>query len=353
MDACFMTICCRTISLNVLDGDQPLRLIVDRATAAFPWEMACFPSRSGAARAALAGHRSAIVTAVSNAAFSGAGLSPPVNNQLKRARHCRIPRPSVSCNCRVHACEGRRVADILKSANGRDFGSGKMKIEVVERIGAGECDPIEILALLLTGNFDIVHYAGHGDYNAKSPEASGWIFGANTVLAAQDIFRARAVPRMVFANACFSGVLHSGAAFAADELSRGLATIAQAFFERGVPNYIGTGWPVDDAQALTIAASFYQALLQRGFNWLRTERCATSGVRGTHRVHLGRVSALRKSAGSSAACGQFLDWPAYGLNTIGDQHVRNDDAVAFDVAADQLAQRLHRRYAGPSRRRRT
>ena len=68
---------------------------------------------------------------------------------------------------------------------------------------------------------------------------------------------------MVFANACFSGVLHAGQAFAADELSRGLATIAQAFFERGVPNYIGTGWPVDDAQALSIAGTFYQTLLQR------------------------------------------------------------------------------------------
>jgi CHAT domain-containing protein len=57
-------------------------------------------------------------------------------------------------------------------------------------------------------------------------------------------------------------VLQAGRAFAADELSHGLATIAQAFFERGVPNYIGTGWPVDDSQALTVAKTFYQALLR-------------------------------------------------------------------------------------------
>ncbi len=247
---------------DVLDGDQPLRLIVDRATAAFPWEMACFPSRSGAAPLRWLGTDLQLSRQFRTLLSQAPGLSPPVNNQLN-VLVIADPAPERELQLKGARIEGRRVADILKSANGRDFGSGKLKIEVVERIGAGECDPIEILALLLTGNFDIVHYAGHGDYNAKSPEASGWIFGAETVLTAQDIFRARAVPRMVFANACFSGVLHAGQAFAADELSRGLATIAQAFFERGVPNYIGTGWPVDDAQALTIAGTFYQTLLQR------------------------------------------------------------------------------------------
>ena len=247
---------------EVLDGDQPLRLIVDRATAAFPWEMACFPSRQGAAPLRWLGTDLQLSRQFRTLLSQAPGLSPPVNNQLS-VLVIADPAPERDLQLQGARIEGRRVADILKSANGRDFGGGKLKIEVVERIGAGECDPIEILALLLTGNFDIVHYAGHGDYNAKSPEASGWIFGADTVLTAQDIFRARAVPRMVFANACFSGVLHTGEAFASDELSRGLATIAQAFFERGVPNYIGTGWPVDDAQALTIADKFYQELLQR------------------------------------------------------------------------------------------
>ncbi len=44
-------------------------------------------------------------------------------------------------------------------------------------------------------------------------------------------------------------------------MSRGLATIAQAFFERGVPNYLGSGWPVNDTQASTFAAEFYRQVL--------------------------------------------------------------------------------------------
>ena len=116
---------------------------------------------------------------------------------------------------------------------------------------------------LLTGDFDLVHYSGHGDYNADDPDSTGWIFGFGKVLTARDIFRARKVPRLVFANACFSGVVREGGAFGPDELSPALATVAHAFFERGVPNYVGTGWPVDDAQALTMADRFYSELIQR------------------------------------------------------------------------------------------
>lgn len=250
--------------LDILDGNQPLRLIVDRATAAFPWEMACFPSaRLGtSARLRWLGTDLQLSRQFRTLLAQAPGMSPPVNDHL-RALVIADPAPEPELQLTGARIEGRRVADLLKGASGQDFGDGKLNIEVIERIGAGECDPIEILALLLTEQFDIVHFAGHGDYNAKEPEASGWIFGAETVLTARDIFRARQVPRMVFANACFSGVLHAGEAFTADELHLGLATIAQAFFERGVPNYIGTGWPVDDVQALTMSEAFYAALLQR------------------------------------------------------------------------------------------
>ena len=44
-----------------------------------------------------------------------------------------------------------------------------LSLEVVDRIGSAECDPIEILALLLSGDFDIVHFAGHGDFDKKDP----------------------------------------------------------------------------------------------------------------------------------------------------------------------------------------
>lgn len=245
---------------ELIDGNQPMRLIVDRSTAAYPWEMACFPPRSGAARLRWLGTDLKLSRQFRTLLSQAPGLTPPANDSL-RVLVIADPAPERELQLKGARLEGRRVADLLKQANGRKVGAGSLNIEVVERIGSGECDPIEVLALLLTGDFDVVHYAGHGDYDPKDPDKTGWIFGENSVLTARDIFRARKVPRLVFSNACFSGVLHAGPAFAADELSKGLATIAQAFFERGVPNYIGSGWPVDDSQALTMAESFYTMIL--------------------------------------------------------------------------------------------
>ena len=81
------------------------------------------------------------------------------------------------------------------------------------------------------------------------------------MLSAGDIFRARRVPRLIFANACFSGVVRSGKPFTVEESNRSLAGLVQAFFERGVQNYIGTGWPVDDSAALEFAKVFYREAL--------------------------------------------------------------------------------------------
>ncbi|MEP7270307.1 MAG: CHAT domain-containing protein, partial [Acidobacteriota bacterium] len=89
----------------------------------------------------------------------------------------------------------------------------------------------------------------------------GWVFGKDRILSSREIFRARRVPRLVFANACFSAVVNKGKALTAAELNRQLAGIAEAFFERGVQNYIGSGWPVDDELAVQFATTFYEMAL--------------------------------------------------------------------------------------------
>jgi CHAT domain-containing protein len=70
------------------------------------------------------------------------------------------------------------------------------------------------------------------------------------------------VPRLVFANACFSSVVTPGKALTAAEMNRQLAGLAEAFFERGITNYIGTGWPVEDGPAVTFATVFYENVLE-------------------------------------------------------------------------------------------
>ncbi|MBK9308549.1 MAG: CHAT domain-containing protein [Nitrospira sp.] len=232
----------------------PLTLIVDRSTAAFPWEMAAFERHGkvvfyGPGRQATRQFRTTL---------SGApGLvAAPIPNRL-RVLVIADPAPEADLQLPGAREEGRAVVKILREMKEEQG----LDITIEQRIGANECDPVELLALILSEEFDLIHYSGHGDFDEKNPAKSGWIFGKDNILSAREIFRARRVPRLIFANACFSGVIRSGTPFTLQESNRNLAGLAQAFFERGVQNYIGTGWPVDDAAALEFARVFYTEAL--------------------------------------------------------------------------------------------
>jgi pimeloyl-ACP methyl ester carboxylesterase len=237
---------------QIIEDADSLTLILDRSTASFPWEMACFKST----RAITFFGPDLKLTRQFRTMLSSPGLAPPLNRMLRvlviadPAREPELQLPGARR-------EGRQVVSVL---NGFKNKKG-LDVTVVERIGASACDPVEILALILNEEFDIVHYAGHGIFDEKDPSHSGWVFGRDCILSAREIFRARRVPRLVFANACFSAVIKERKAMTADEMNRRLAGLAEAFFERGIQNYIGAGWPVDDDPAVEFASLFYQKAL--------------------------------------------------------------------------------------------
>jgi hypothetical protein len=98
-------------------------------------------------------------------------------------------------------------------------------------------------------------------FDERNPACGGWVFGKGRVLSSREIFRARRVPRVIVANACFSAVVNPGTPLTPAETNRQLAGIAEAFFERGVQNYVGTGWPVQDDVAVEFATTFYEIAL--------------------------------------------------------------------------------------------
>jgi pimeloyl-ACP methyl ester carboxylesterase len=242
---------------RLIDSGQPLKLILDRSTAGYPWEMARFRSASSPRRYASFGSDLQVARQFRTLLSGAPGLRPPLNRSLK-VLVIADPAPDKDLQLPGARLEGREVANVLRGFHRKNG----LSVEVIERIGPAECDSVEILALLLSGDFDIVHYAGHGDFDKDTPARSGWIFGRDWRLTATEIFRARRVPRLVFANACFSAVTAGGEALSVEEMSRALAGVAQAFFERGVENYIGTGWPVEDTLATTLATTFYRMLLE-------------------------------------------------------------------------------------------
>jgi len=232
----------------------PLTLMVDRSTAAFPWEMAAFEQHG---KTIFYGPGRQLTRQFRTILSSPPGLTAPMTVERLRVLVIADPAPEAELQLPGAREEGRAVVRIMQNMK---EGQG-LNITIEQRIGVNECDPVELLALILSEEFDLIHYSGHGDFDEKNPARSGWIFGKENILSARDIFRARLVPRLIFANACFSGVVRSGKPFTLQESNRNLAGLAQAFFERGVQNYVGIGWPVNDAAALEFAKIFYSETL--------------------------------------------------------------------------------------------
>ena len=123
---------------------------------------------------------------------------------------------------------------------------------------------LDVLEKLITGGYDILHYAGHGAWDPVHPERAGWVFKGG-LLSARELERIDLAPRLVVANACLSGlvsgVTRGGAALDAVRDANLAPALADEFFRRGVRNYIGTAWEIDDLGAVEFAQTFYRALL--------------------------------------------------------------------------------------------
>lgn len=235
---------------GLLDS-APLTLVLDRSTAGFPWEMACVRTAAGVR---WFGTTLQLTRQFRTMLSQPVGIAPPPTAEL---RVLVIADPAAEPELQLPGAraEGRAVVAAIEAFKSR------RRIDVVSRIGAAECDPVEILALVLSGDYDVIHYAGHGIFDEQAPQESGWVFARDCVLSPTDIFQARRVPHLVFANACFSAGIREGTAFRAGDGERRLAGLAEAFFERGARNYIGTGWPVDDGVAAEVATTFYREFL--------------------------------------------------------------------------------------------
>jgi CHAT domain len=257
---------------NFLTGAKDVTLVLDETTASFPWELAAF-EKHGNTRALA---RSMSVSRRFHSLLSPPpGSPPPLNDSI---RILVVADPMAGAYALPHAQkEGWAIVDVLHQA--RKLWEGTYKITTDIHIGAPgtdtellrnrakysddpdlfdsikPCDPLEIAKLIVKERYDIIHFAGHGIYDERTKRA-GWVLDDTYPLSAQEIFRARQVPRLVFGNACFSAITPQ-----TKNPQGQLVGLALAFFARGVPNYIGTGWQVNDDCAAECAREFYCSLL--------------------------------------------------------------------------------------------
>jgi CHAT domain-containing protein len=110
-------------------------------------------------------------------------------------------------------------------------------------------------------DYDIVHYAGHAQYNAQNPSESGWIL-SDGMLKAGEIAAMGGVqpmPAMVFSNACRSAQTDG---WTVDEPEQQIFGLANAFLLSGVQHHIGTCSETVDEAGSQFAQSLYAAMAE-------------------------------------------------------------------------------------------
>jgi len=111
-------------------------------------------------------------------------------------------------------------------------------------------------------DYDIVHYAGHGDYHADNPAESGWLLKDGRLKASEisAMGGLQPMPSLVFSNACQSG--HTGEWRIGEEYEQETYGLANAYLLAGVQHYIGTFWKILDEPSGYFAKRFYSFLAQ-------------------------------------------------------------------------------------------
>ncbi len=129
-------------------------------------------------------------------------------------------------------------------------------------------DRLEVLSLLSSGGYDLVHYAGHGDFHEEQPDTVGWLF-ATGLLTSNEIRTLDRAPALIVANACLSSRTSNvtGRGEPVDERDRRallVPSLADEFLRLGVHDYIGTAWEVNDIGAERFATELYGAMIAPG-----------------------------------------------------------------------------------------
>ncbi|UCF33060.1 MAG: CHAT domain-containing protein, partial [Phycisphaerales bacterium] len=155
--------------------------------------------------------------------------------------------------------EGRRVQQLLAD-------NPAIRVEVLR---GPQATRSALRTRFQSGEYDVVHYAGHAFFDPVHRARSGILCHGRQVLSGADLASIGNLPALVFFNACEAGRIRRGAARRKKELAvekrieRNIG-LAEAFLRGGVANYVGTYWPVGDTPAKRFAETFYKKLLTGG-----------------------------------------------------------------------------------------
>lgn len=257
-----------------LYNDAPLVMLLDATTARIHWEMVAQPElmTSPVTDKTVAhddGRRfnpdsflgtSRGFTRQLRTTFAPPPEPPPPPRRVLRVLV--VADPAADAHLKGAQEEGVAVADLFESFNSiAKERTGQTRIEVVSLLGPLEATRTNVLRELMLRSYDVLHFAGHCVYRwGGDPALSGWIFNAKNkeLITTNELTRIDRIPKFVFSNACESGITPDRSQERSVELA---PSFAEAFFARGVANFVCTAWPVDDFGARVFALVVYSSLL--------------------------------------------------------------------------------------------
>jgi len=118
-----------------------------------------------------------------------------------------------------------------------------------------------VVKCLEDGIYDIIHFAGHGDFN-ENPRLSR-LFLSDSDLIADEILRIMKGSPIVFANACSTARMTDENGRCQVTFVENIQGLASSFLAKGSTGYIGAMWPVHDDYAAHLSSEFYRGLVER------------------------------------------------------------------------------------------
>jgi tetratricopeptide (TPR) repeat protein len=128
----------------------------------------------------------------------------------------------------------------------------------ITKIVKDEATREKLLEVFGSGNFDVIHYAGHADSESEG-EAS--LIAADGKLFSSEIKEKLNGRPYVYLNACGSGreEMHESKDQEAQQDTEGLAS---AFILGGSIGFMGAFWPIPDKSAAEFCVNFYDGLIE-------------------------------------------------------------------------------------------
>ena len=114
-----------------------------------------------------------------------------------------------------------------------------------------------ILKALRSGQYDMLHYAGHAAYEENERWRSGIKCAGGEILTGRDLAQLSQLPAVMVFNACESARVRKAQRKQNSDFQ---GSFAEAAIMAGISHYVGTYWQVNDLDAVSFAKTFYEEM---------------------------------------------------------------------------------------------